>query len=93
MAKQKKTNRGPYIKNAHLIGKGGGQIKPVDGSSKPLVAGGGVEVASINSPSTPVQLRLKTTSSWSDWHSVSVHESLGIDEGKFLLLIIFHNIY
>ena len=33
MAKQvKKTNKGPYIKNAHLIGKGGGQVKPINGS-------------------------------------------------------------
>ncbi|MEL7222661.1 MAG: hypothetical protein AAGJ93_15165 [Bacteroidota bacterium] len=33
MAKKKaKVNRGPYIKNANLIGKGGGQIKPVEGS-------------------------------------------------------------
>ena len=33
MAKQKKkVNQGPHIKNAHLIGKGGGQVKPIDGS-------------------------------------------------------------
>jgi hypothetical protein len=33
MAKQKaKVNKGPYIKNANLIGKGGGQVKPVEGS-------------------------------------------------------------
>jgi len=33
MAKQqKKVNKGPFIKNANLIGKGGGQVKPVDDS-------------------------------------------------------------
>ena len=33
MAKKKKvTNKGPHLRNAHLVGKGGGQVKPVDGS-------------------------------------------------------------
>lgn len=33
MAKRtKKVNKGPHIRNANLIGKGGGQVKPVNGS-------------------------------------------------------------
>lgn len=32
MAKDKSRTGGPHIKNSHLIGKGGGRVKPVDGS-------------------------------------------------------------
>ncbi len=60
MAKQqKKVNKGPFIKNAHLIGKGGGEVKPVDGSFvKGLKAV--KEKTQPKSPSPKVKEHIKT---------------------------------
>ncbi|GAB5552883.1 MAG: hypothetical protein Sapg2KO_24740 [Saprospiraceae bacterium] len=84
MAKQKKkvVNKGPFIKNANLIGKGEGQVKPVDGSFvKGLKAV--KQKAQTKNPSPKVKEHVKTEPAKTNpGNPPARRRQLGMDKAK-----------